>query len=46
MEDSLDEFFYDNFIDTLSDECDDYSEILAAVALLIHDHQDNQVQIY
>jgi hypothetical protein len=46
MEDSLDVFFYDHFIDTSSDECDDHSEILAAVALLAHDHEDNQVQMY
>jgi hypothetical protein len=37
MADSLDEFFYDNVIDTLSDESDDDTEILADVALLVHD---------
>jgi hypothetical protein len=39
MADSLDEFFYDNVIDTSSDESDDDTEIRADVALLVHDHE-------
>jgi hypothetical protein len=33
-------------IDTSSDESDDVSEILTAVTLLVHEHEENQVQMY
>jgi hypothetical protein len=46
MADSLDEFFYDNVIDTSSDESGYDSEIMAAVELLVHEHEENQVQMY
>jgi hypothetical protein len=36
---------YNNVINTSSDEFDDDTEILAAVALLVHDH-GNHVQQY
>ncbi|XP_071680521.1 uncharacterized protein [Lolium perenne] len=43
MADSSNEFFYDHVIDTSSDKFDDDSEILVAVALLIHEHEENQI---
>jgi hypothetical protein len=33
-------------IDTSSDESDDVSEILTVVTLLVHEHEENQVQMY
>jgi hypothetical protein len=39
MADSSDEYFYNNVIDTSSDESDDDSEILMAMALLVHDEE-------
>jgi hypothetical protein len=37
MDDSSDGYFYNNVIDTSPNDPDDNSEILVAVALLIHD---------
>lgn len=42
MADSLDDFFFNHAINTSSDESDDDSEVLASVALLVHEHEENQ----
>ena len=39
MADSSDEFFYNNVIDTSSDESDDDTEILVSLALLAHEQE-------
>jgi hypothetical protein len=46
MTDSSDEFFFDNVINTLSDNSDDESEIMIAVDLLINEQEVNQIQMY
>jgi hypothetical protein len=46
MEDSSDEFFFDNVFNTSSDDSDHDSEVMMAVALLILEHEEDQIQRY
>jgi hypothetical protein len=39
--DSSDEFFFDHVINTSSGDFDNDSEIMMALALLVHDHIEN-----
>jgi hypothetical protein len=44
--DRSDEFFFDHVIDTLSDDSDDDSEVIMAMALLLLNYKENQRQRY
>jgi hypothetical protein len=44
MAHSLDKLFFNHVINTLSNDYDNDSEIMMVVALLIHDHEENQMQ--
>ena len=41
--DSSDEFFFNNVINTSSDESDVDTKVMVLVALLVHDFNENQV---
>jgi hypothetical protein len=38
----LDEFFYENVIESSSDESNNDSRIMVVFALLVHNHEENQ----
>jgi hypothetical protein len=46
MEDSSDEFFFDNVINTSLDDSDNDREIMMAMVLLINKHEHSQMQMY
>jgi hypothetical protein len=46
MEDSSDEFFFDNVINTSLDDSDNDREIMMAMVLLINKHEHGQMQMY
>jgi hypothetical protein len=46
MADSSDELFFDNVINTLSDDSDNGSEIMMDVTLLSNEHEEKQMRMH
>jgi hypothetical protein len=46
MADSSDELFFDNVINTLSDDSDNGSEIMMDVTLLANEHEEKQMRMH
>jgi hypothetical protein len=46
MADSLDKFFFSHVINTSSGDSNDDNEIMMVVALLVYDHEENQMRRY